>query len=292
MPVSAEELKQLETIGEKAEYARKAGLKVKGGSLLLIIDMQNDFMEGGALPVSGARADAKRLADWMVKNAGMFSEVIATMDTHGLSHVFFPGWWEDAEGETVKPFTEITKKDFDKGLYRPRFHRAATAAYIAGLEALGRYTLMVWPYHCVANTAGHGLEENIFNALCFYEASGGRVTRVFKGMDPLSEMYGVFACEYPEKRRANRALLRRAAAYGTVYIAGEAKSHCVLSTLRQLAAYMEEQGKSLSAIRVLNDCMSAIAGFEEATEREFNAFKEKGVVFTAAVDNESISRSF
>jgi len=144
---------------------------------------------------------------------------------------------------------------------------------------------MVWPYHCIANTKGHDLEENIMGALCFYEASGGKVTRVFKGMDSLSEMYGVFACEYPEKRHANRALLRRAAGFDKIFIAGEAKSHCVLSTLKQLAACMEEKGKSLSAIRVLTDCMSAISGFEETTEREFDALAAKGVVFTDTKSN-------
>lgn len=277
MTVNFKEYKALATIGQKCEYAKEANIKFSGNNVLLIIDMQNDFMQDGALPVQGAKADAARLADFLFEYVGCFREVVATMDTHGLNHIFFPGWWEDANGNTVEPFTAITRQDLLQKRYIPRFHKKETLRYVEGLEQYAKNTLMVWPYHCIANTWGHSLEQNVFDALCFYEAAGGKVTRVYKGADPLTEMYGVFISEYPEIKNKNIALLKKVSDYDTIFIAGEAKSHCVLSTVKQLADYMLGKGKPLHKIRLLTDCMSAIAGFEEYTAKALESLTEKGM---------------
>lgn len=280
MAISFEEFKTLATIGQKYEYAKKADIKITGNRVLLIIDMQNDFMENGTLPVQGASKDAERLSNFLFGHTVYFREVVATMDTHGLNHIFFPGWWADAKGETVKPFTAVTRQDLLQRKYIPRFHKKETLRYVEGLEQYAKNILMVWPYHCIANTWGHSLEQNVFDALCFYEAAGGMVTRVYKGTDPLTEMYGVFKSEYPEDKNKNIALLKKISHYDTVYIAGEAKSHCVLSTVKQLTDYMQENGKPLHKIHLLSDCMSTIAGFEEQTAKAFEDFEKKGMKIT------------
>ncbi|OBK14642.1 isochorismatase family protein [Mycobacterium asiaticum] len=48
---------------------------------LIIVDVQTDFCEGGALPVSGGRAVARSINDYLAGAPG-YRHVVATMDFH------------------------------------------------------------------------------------------------------------------------------------------------------------------------------------------------------------------
>lgn len=50
--------------------------------LLVIVDVQEDFCEGGALAVTGGRAVAQRIADWAREHAGEYTDVIVSQDHH------------------------------------------------------------------------------------------------------------------------------------------------------------------------------------------------------------------
>ena len=44
----------------------------------IVVDVQNDFCEGGSLAVSGGAAVAAAIGDWLA--AGRFDHVVATRD--------------------------------------------------------------------------------------------------------------------------------------------------------------------------------------------------------------------
>ena len=73
-------------------------------------------------------------------------------------------------------------------------------AYLEALEQGGRYSLMVWPVHCVIGTWGH----NIHGAVPKPSASGNpgsaRGVAVLKGQNPLTEQYSAVRAEVPETR--------------------------------------------------------------------------------------------
>ncbi|MGV0837604.1 nicotinamidase [Mycolicibacterium thermoresistibile] len=48
---------------------------------LIIVDVQNDFCEGGALAVSGGAATARRISDLLTAETG-YTHVVATKDEH------------------------------------------------------------------------------------------------------------------------------------------------------------------------------------------------------------------
>lgn len=60
---------------------------------LIIVDVQNDFCEGGALAVTGGAAVAKSITDFVKKNVGRYSKVIASRD------------WHDADNDNGGHFT-------------------------------------------------------------------------------------------------------------------------------------------------------------------------------------------
>lgn len=56
---------------------------------LIIVDPQNDFIEGGSLPVSGARSAMQQLAEFVKNSSTEFSTIFVTQDAHPENHCSF-----------------------------------------------------------------------------------------------------------------------------------------------------------------------------------------------------------
>jgi nicotinamidase/pyrazinamidase len=81
---------------------------------LFIIDVQNDFTEGGALGVEGGAAVAAGISRYLAENPGRYDQVIASRD------------WHDAHNDNGGHFATRDAPDFT----------------------------VTWPVHCVAGTPG------------------------------------------------------------------------------------------------------------------------------------------
>ncbi len=93
---------------------------IRKSSALIIVDMQNDFMPWGALPVK----DANLIISIILKLAEHFNHIIATQDWHPEDHISF------ALNHGKKP-GEIIEVHHEKQV--------------------------LWPAHCVQNTLGADL---------------------------------------------------------------------------------------------------------------------------------------
>lgn len=51
-------------------------------SALIVVDVQNDFCEGGALAVDGGAAVAARISDYLARRGDRYDTVVATRDWH------------------------------------------------------------------------------------------------------------------------------------------------------------------------------------------------------------------
>ncbi len=49
---------------------------------LIVVDVQNDFCEGGALAVAGGAAAARRISEYLSAHGGDYAAVVATRDYH------------------------------------------------------------------------------------------------------------------------------------------------------------------------------------------------------------------
>ncbi|HEX2706311.1 MAG TPA: isochorismatase family protein [Candidatus Lustribacter sp.] len=49
---------------------------------LVLVDLQNDFCEGGSLPVSGGAGVAALISDYVTSQAGAYDAIVATADWH------------------------------------------------------------------------------------------------------------------------------------------------------------------------------------------------------------------
>lgn len=255
-----------------------------GPTLLLVIDPQRDFVApDGALAVRGADADMDRVAGLLDRAGDGIDAVWVSLDAHHLLDIAHPGWWRDAHGDPPKPFTVITADD----VVAHRFSAAdpATAerslAYLRALGASGRYPHVVWPEHCLIGDPGADVWPALSAAIHRWERRRGRnAAYVVKGTNPFTEHFSAVRAEVPDpddvaSERAAAGLVAAVAevarAGGTVLVAGEARSHCVANTVRDLWAAVGGGRGFAERVVLLTDAMSDVRGFEgfgEAFARE------------------------
>lgn len=252
---------------------------------LLVIDAQRDFcLPGGALFVGGrsgrgAVEDCDRLARFVYRHLGWLTEITCTLDTHHPFQIFFSSFWTDGEGRPLAPYREIRAEEVESGAVRPdsdldwlgdgdRNWLARQALhYCRELERRGKYRLYLWPPHCLAGSAGHGLAGVIEEARLFFSfARRAPVPLAVKGEHPLVEHYSALSPEVCERHDGgvlatpDRALLERLLAADLLLVAGQASSHCVRATVEDLLAEAARRDPAAAGrIVLLEDCMSPVA---------------------------------
>ncbi|HAG10487.1 MAG TPA: hypothetical protein DCK76_03670 [Desulfotomaculum sp.] len=240
--------------------------------LLVVIDLQVDFMDDGALPVPGAYDDVKRLTSWMFHNLSGITKIAVSLDTHVPHQIFHPCWWVDERGKNPPPYTVITLEDLDKGRWKAVFNPDESREYLIGLKKYGRLDLIVWPYHCIQGTKGAALEAQFANMLYAHEAARKSVPiHLVKGTDPLSEMYGIIKPEFDRNNFMNLSFLSLFENYDQIIVAGQAKTHCVLRSVQQFFEHYRDRRDVLKKFFILEDCMSPIPGFD--VDEEFARFE-------------------
>ncbi len=86
-------------------------------------------------------------------------------------------------------------------------------------------------------------------------------------------MYGMIKPEYAVRDEGNYEFLNSLKSYQKIIIAGEAKSHCVLESVKQIVEHYTDDRSVTSNIYLLDDCMSSIPSYEEETEKAFEQLK-------------------
>jgi nicotinamidase/pyrazinamidase len=217
-----------------------------------MIDPQNDFCiptgpggEKGALVVPGAAEDMKRLAAFINKNKTRITQIHCTLDSHQSAHIAHPLFWINAKGEHPTFYTIITSSDTKNGVWmtsNPRL-RSYGEHYTDELEKHGRYQLMIWPPHCRIGTWGHGLVPEVSEALTNWEIEAWNHLRkidfVAKGSNVLTEHYSGVQADVPDDNDPttglNTALIDTLAEADEIPLTGEALSHCLAFTVRDIA---------------------------------------------------------
>lgn len=243
--------------------------------LLLAIDVQKDFMEGGALAVPGSIGDVERITRFIYNNMAGLTRIMCSLDTHTPYQIFHQCWWANSDGDHPAPYTIITYDDVNKGRWRPIVGDPRDSIeYLQGLESAGKKQLCIWPYHCIAGTEGHGLENEFAKMVYFHTVCRKSADRMIpKGQDPLSEMYGIIKPEFDKKNFLNMPVLTALEKYDEIYVVGEAASHCLMESVLQGAEYFQDRPEITQKITILEDCTSPIPGYEAATQDAFDRLK-------------------
>ncbi len=230
------------------------------------IDCQVGFCTPGAsLYVPGAVEDMTRALRWLYQHMERLTTLVFSLDTHHLYQIFHPAWWRDAQGNPPPPMTPITAQDVQQGRWIPQQEPEASLAYCNALESKGRYVLTIWPYHTLLGGVSHALVPAMMEAAIFHAmARGTQPLLCTKGQHPLTENYSVLSPEVEQIAdrtvgRFDEQLFQTLLSHDRVYVFGEASSHCVLSTLRDLRDRIKATDPSLmDKIYILSDAMSPV----------------------------------
>ena len=233
--------------------------------LLLLVDAQVDFVhEDGSLHVPGAVEDTQRTIEWIFRHVSDVSHIAASLDTHTPMQIFYPGWWVDVDGNHPEPYTLITTEDVDAGKWQPTTEEEWSRQYVHQLEDKSKKVLTIWPYHTMLGTAGHAMTPALYEAVAYHAAARTtKPTFLDKGRIAKTEHYSMLEPEVkvPDEPGGtlNMDFINKIASYDRVYIAGQAKSHCVLETTRSLIDHFsDEQPELIENWRILMDCTSSV----------------------------------
>jgi nicotinamidase-related amidase len=260
---------------------------MKSSHAFLIIDAQYDFCHPqGALYVPGAKEDMQRLKKLITDNSRAISHICVTLDTHPVNDISHPSFWMDVQGRFPTPFTQITSREVASGKWTPRFHVAEATLYLTALEVQGQFPHFIWPEHCLAGSTGAALDANILEAIHGWALKTGKnYQAVIKGTHPLTEHFGIFMAQIPienaPETQLNTSLISTLAAFDYIYLAGEARSHCVATSLKQLLDFAPELARKLV---IIEDCMSDVTGLGHLGEPIYAQARTAGLQFVKAGD--------
>ncbi len=257
---------------------------------LLLIDTQVDFIhEDGALSVPGAIDDTRRTIEWLFNNTGRITRIYASLDSHLPIQIFSPAWWQNADGQHPDPYTIITQEQVSAGAWQPLYQADWSREYVERLEENAKKQLMIWPYHTLIGTPGHNITPALYEAITYHAAARKTQPRyIEKGTIPYTEHYSLFEPEVKSEalkgESVNTDLLEELAEYDTIYVAGQAKSHCVLESVGSMMHYFDDRLEVIQKIHILEDAMSSVQSpdvdFEQIATDTFARFAEHGLNLT------------
>jgi nicotinamidase/pyrazinamidase len=260
---------------------------MKNTHAFLIIDAQYDFCHPqGALFVPGAQQDMARLKSLILANIPSIDHICVTLDTHPVNDISHPSFWTDGEGKFPGPFTQITSDEISRGKWTPRFHQAEAIRYVETLEAQGEFPHFIWPEHCLAGSKGAALYDDVMEAIYTWAVQTGKnYQALIKGTHPLTEHFGIFQAQIPiegaPETQLNKSLINTLYAFDHVYLAGEARSHCVATSLRQVLVHAPDLARKMV---IVEDCMSDVTGLGHLGEPVYAEARKKGLRFARAAN--------
>ena len=262
--------------------------------ILVLVDMQIDFVHvDGSLSVPGAVDDTRRTMKWLFNNLDQVTSIAASLDSHLPIQIFFPTWWVDEHGQQPSPFTTIRSADVKEGKWKPVYEKEWSEEYVHKLETRAKKELMIWPYHTLIGTHGHDLTPALYEAIAYHTAARqSQPTFLSKGSIPQTEHYSMIEPEVKVPNHPmgelNTQFLHMLASHDLIYIAGQAKSHCVLETVSSMMRYFGSRPDIIGRLRVLMDCTSSVAhpeiDFDAMANEAFERFASSGLKLVISTD--------
>ena len=282
---------------------------------LLLIDLQNTFcipgfeLFVGGRSGNGAVEDNVRLCQFIYRNLGSITHITATMDTHTAHQIFHPIFFVDKDGNHPAPYSDIHLADLQSGKWKfnaalaphfgiaPEYGHQMMIHYADTLEKSGKYALTIWPYHAMLGGIGHALVSAVEEAV-FFHSIARTVPPDFevKGNKPFTENYSVIGPEVltgpmgETLGERNPKFIQHLHEVDRLYIAGQAKSHCVAWTIADLLDDIQATEPELAKkVYLLEDCSSpvvvpGVVDHTQAADEAYRRFAEAGMKIVKSTD--------
>ncbi len=295
-------------LGEARDWARSHDIRPATDDTrrvgLALIDCQNTFcIPDHELFVAGAVEDNARLCRFMYRHLGRITKISATMDTHEAFQIFHAPFWIDDKGSHPEPLTVITSDDVGSGRWKPNPAVASQTGadydslkdyalhYVHHLSEEAKFSLTIWPFHGMLGGIGHAIVSSLEEAIFFHSIARSQKNPFeIKGENTWTEHYSVLRPEVMTDHKGNPIaeedpwLVEALTTYHAVFIAGQAKSHCLFWTVDNLLEALRRCNKAdlISKMYLLEDCTSpvvvpGVVDFTDEADAAFKRFAEAGM---------------
>lgn len=283
---------------------------------LMLVDCQNTFcipdfeLFVAGRSGTGAVDDNVRLCRFIYRYMGAITQIAATMDTHTVMQIFHPFFWVNEDGEhPTGGETILSPEEIEEGTWRVNPAVAASIAegdyeylqrhalhYARRLSEKAKYPLLIWPYHSMRSGIGHAMVAAVDAALFFHTIARGSQARFeIKGANPLTEHYSALGPEVMQDPdgeplgEKNTDLIESLLSFDAVIVGGQAKSHCVAWTMRDVLTELQERDPKLARrFYLLEDCSSPVvvpgADFTDQADEAFAELAEAGMRVVRSTD--------
>lgn len=280
---------------------------------LVIIDPQNSFckqvdpkdqqiIHDGELCVPGAWEDMLRVANLIKTVGNKLYDIHITMDCHHLFHIAHPAWWKDSKGNPPGPFTIMSEQNGEfigsqlingsmqeVGKYSCSVPSTTkwTVHYLQTLKTNGKYPHCIWPPHCLIGTPGNNVVEPLMEAILEWESNQKAVvTKVTKGSNLRVEHFSAIKAEVEDPEdyttSINDKFIKTLMKADELWFAGEAGSHCLANTVRDIAD-SSPNDEFIKKCTLLLDGTSPVPGFENLQDQFIKDMEGRGMK-TASID--------
>ncbi len=257
---------------------------------LLIIDPQVDFCSPkGALYVPGAENDMTNVSNFIKRLNGKIDNISVTLDSHHLFDVAHPMFWVDSNNNHPSPFTIITLDDVKKNVWNPSIISLTSKIidYVENLEKNNRYPLCIWPPHCLIGSPGYCVCEELYPSLVEWEKTNIEIVNyVTKGSNWMTEHYSAVQADVPDPTdpttMLNTELINALQKSDFIILTGEALSHCVANTVRDIADNFGDD--NIKKLILFDDCTSNVPGFENLGNDFVDEMKKRGMKVMKSID--------
>jgi len=265
---------------------------------LLIIDPQNDFVDSttmkkdgitlkATLAVPGAEQDMKNVSEMIKRMENKIEQIHVTVDSHHVIDIAHPKFLIGSNREHPSPFTIISVEDVETGKWRCPFGNSKFLDYLKALESGSRYPHCVWPEHCLIGTWGTSIFFELSDTLNEWtKTTSTNVDYVTKGSNFWTEHFSAVQAEVPDSQdpstMLNTQLIDIFQEADRVLISGEALSHCVANTVRDIANNFGDD--NIKKLILLEDCSSNVPTFEQFGEDFVKKMVGRGMQLARSTD--------
>lgn len=282
---------------------------------ICLIDPQNSFCKvvpvaeqqvqhDGELCVTGAWEDMQRVSNLVDRLRNKLNDIHVTLDSHHPLHISHPIWYKDSNGNHPLPFTIMREENgnivgsrFDANgqqsdvgeftCFRPSVHKR-TLEYLRTLSANNRYPHCIWPQHCLIGTPGHNVVGHLYAALIEWEKENyAAVDFVTKGSNHFVEHFSAVKAEVIDpddpSTQLNVDFINTLMDADEVLFAGEAGSHCLANTVRDIADSFKDDSFIKKCV-LLTDGTSPVPGFESYQQQFVSDMIARGMKTSTCAD--------
>jgi nicotinamidase-related amidase len=244
-----------------------------------------------------------RVANLVKRLGKRLGDINVTLDSHSVMHIAHPLWFKNSKGEHPSPFTVMRLENGSiiggmtdaSGNFHDVGEFTATRAntlkwtleYLELLASKKKYPHVIWPYHCLIGTPGHNIVQPLSDALIEWEHNKvDLVNKVTKGSCPFVEHFSGVRAEIPHKdypgTQIDSRFINTIVSADLILVAGEARSHCLANTLRDLAELAGDE--FVKKCVLLTDGTSDVPGFSQYGESFVKDMTAMGMQTTTTVD--------